>query len=171
MGIYLLTYSNIRRLLLKKRYLVLDEGAETHKHKFVIRNIIDTLGEAAALQELERTGVIHSGYILQSVSANSIILSEDNCNYDKGDITSVTLEPRKIVRIIGKEDGMIPLLACINEKGFVKEVDDTTTIIDFETNTIPSVQRYSYQIFQSYSFQMKSTLQEECLSRCTDFID
>jgi hypothetical protein len=32
---------------------------------------------------------------------------------------------------------MIPLLACINEKGFVKEVDDTTVIIDFETNTIP----------------------------------
>jgi hypothetical protein len=46
------------------------------------------------------------------------------------------LEPRKIVRLIGKEDDGIPLLACINEKGFVKEVDDEKIIIDFETNTI-----------------------------------
>ena len=63
---------------------------------------------------------------------------KDNCNYDNNDeITSVTLlEPRKIVRIIGKEDGGIPLLACINEKGFVKEVDDTKIVIDYETNTI-----------------------------------
>ena len=130
-------YGNIRRLLLKRRYLVLDERAETHKHKFVISNIIDELGEAAALKELERTGVIHFGYRLNSVSANSITLSKDNGNYDDMDITGVTLlEPRKIVRIIGKEDVEIPLLACINEKGFVKEVDDTKIIIDFETNTI-----------------------------------
>jgi hypothetical protein len=57
-------------------------------------------------------------------SDNSIILLKENCNYDIGNITSVTLlEPRKIVRIIGKEEGGIPLLGCINEKGFVKEVD------------------------------------------------
>jgi hypothetical protein len=130
-------YANIRRLLLKRRYLVLDERAETHKHKFVISNIIDKLGETAALQELERTGVMHFGYRLHSVSDNSIILLKENCNYDIGNITSVTLlEPRKIVRIIGKEEGGIPLLGCINEKGFVKEVDDTKIIIDFETNSI-----------------------------------
>jgi hypothetical protein len=40
------------------------------------------------------------------------------------------LEPRKIVRMIGKEDGNIPLLARINEKGFVREVDDTKLVID-----------------------------------------
>jgi hypothetical protein len=139
-------YANIRRLLLKRRYLVLDERAETHKHKFVISNIIDKLGEAPALQELERTGIVHSGYRLHSVNANSVVLSKDNCNYDNDDdITSVTLlEPRKIVRIIGKEDGGIPLLACINEKGFVKEVDDTKIIIDFETNT--TVQRAKVQL-------------------------
>jgi hypothetical protein len=132
-----INYANIRRILLKRRYLVLDERAETHKHKFVISSIIDKLGEASALQELENTGVIHSGYRLDSVSANSVILSKDNCNYNTDDITSVTLlEPRKIVRIIGKEDGRIPLLSCINEKGFVKEVDDTKVVVDFETNTI-----------------------------------
>jgi hypothetical protein len=138
-------YANIRRLLLKRRYLVLDERAETHKHKFVISSIIDKLGEAAALKELEKTGVIHSGYRLNSVSANSITLSNDISNYDDTDIIGVTLlEPRKIVRIIGKEDDGIPFLACINEKGFVKEVEDAKIIIDFETNTI--AQRVKVQL-------------------------
>ena len=132
-----LDYANIRRLLLKRRYLVLDERAETHKHKFVIDSIIDRLGEVAALQELEKTGVIHTGYRLHSVNANSVILLKDNYNNDCNDITTITLlEPRKIVRIIGKEDGGIPLLACVNEKGFVKEVDDTKVVVDFDTNTI-----------------------------------
>jgi hypothetical protein len=36
------------------------------------------------------------------------------------------LEPRKIVRMIGKEEGNIPL----NEKGFVREVADTKLVID-----------------------------------------
>ncbi len=129
-------YANIRRLLVKRRYLVLDERAETHKHKFVISSIIDRLGEAAALRELERTGVIHSGYRVHSINDNSITLVK-NYNDNNDDITTLTLlEPRKIVRIIGKEqegDGdSIPLLACVNEKGFVKEVDDTKLVVDFD---------------------------------------
>ena len=75
-------YANIRRLLLKRRYLVLDERAETHKHKFVINTVIDRLGEVAALQELEKTGVIHSGYIVHSINANSITLVKNNDEYD-----------------------------------------------------------------------------------------
>ena len=46
------------------------------------------------------------------------------------------LEPRKVVRIIGKEDGGIPLLACVNERGFVREVDDTKLVVDLDGNTI-----------------------------------
>ena len=135
-------YANIRRLLLKRRYLVLDERAETHKHKFVINSMIDRLGEIDALQDLERTGIIHSGYRVDSINANSITLVKPNNSEDN--ITSLTLlEPRKIVRIIGKEedgsggDGRrIPLLACVNEKGFVKKVDDTKLVVDFDSNTI-----------------------------------
>jgi malate/lactate dehydrogenase len=32
--------------------------------------------------------------------------------------------------MIGKEDGNIPLLACVNEKGSVREIDDTKLVID-----------------------------------------
>jgi hypothetical protein len=138
-------YANIRKLLVKRRYLVLDERAETHKHKFVISVIIDRLGEATALRELERNGVIHSGYRVQSINDNSIILVK-NYNDNNDDITTLTLlEPRKIVRIIGKEEGGIPLLACVNEKGFVKEVDDTKIVVDFDSNTI--AQRAKAQLF------------------------
>ncbi|MFL6399787.1 MAG: hypothetical protein ACJ72J_09460 [Nitrososphaeraceae archaeon] len=140
-------YANIRRLLLKRRYLVLDERAETHKHKFVINSIIEKLGETAAMQELQRTGVIHCGYRVQSINANSVTLvKESNNNNDGDDLASlILLEPRKIVRLIGKEDGDgIPLLACINEKGFVKEVDDTKVVVDFDTNTI--AQRVQIQL-------------------------
>jgi hypothetical protein len=129
-------YANIRKLLVKRRYLVLDERAETHKHKFVISSIIDRLGESAALQELERTGVIHSGYRVHSINANSITLVKDNNNNDTDLTTLILLEPRKVIRIIGKEDRSIPLLACVNEKGFVKEVNDTKLVVDLDTNTI-----------------------------------
>jgi hypothetical protein len=125
-------YANIRRLLLKRRYLVLDERAETHKHKFVINTLIDRVGEVDALQQLKISGIIHFGYRVHSINANSITLVK---KYDN-DAKLTLLEPRKIVRIIGKEDGGIPLLACVNEKGFVREVDDTRLVIDLDGNTI-----------------------------------
>jgi hypothetical protein len=142
-------YANIRKLLVKRRYLVLDERAETHKHKFVISSIIDRLGEVDGIRELERTGVIHSGYKVHSINDKSITLVK-NYNDNDDDITTLTLlEPRKIVRIIGKEeqegDSSIPLLACVNEKGFVKEVDDAKLVIDFDSNTI--AQRAKAQLF------------------------
>jgi len=137
--------------LLKRRYLVLDERAETHKHKFVINSMIDRLGEVDALRDLERTGVVHSGYRVDSINANSITLVKLNNNSEDNIITTLTLlEPRKIVRIIGKEEedgggGGIPLLACVNEKGFVKKVDDTKLVVDFDSNTI--AQRAKAQLF------------------------
>jgi hypothetical protein len=143
-------YANIRRLLLKRRYLVLDERAETHKHKFVINSMIDRLGEVDALRDLERTGIIHSGYRVDSINANSITLVKLNNNSEDNAITTLTLlEPRKIVRIIGKEEedggGGIPLLACVNEKGFVKKVDDIKLVVDFDSNII--AQRAKAQLF------------------------
>lgn len=125
-------YAKIRRLLVARRYLVLDERGETHKHKFVINTIVDRLGENVALQELEKTGVIHTGYQLQSINDNSVTLVKND-----NDDSITLLEPRKIVRIIGKEEriGPIPLLASINEKGFVKEVDDRKLVIDLDGRT------------------------------------
>ena len=123
-------YAKIRRLLVARRYLVLDERGETHKHKFVINALIDRLGKDAALHELEKNGVIHTGYHVHSVNANSVTLVKNN----NGGIT--LLEPRKIVRMIGKEEGNIPLLASVNEKGFVREVDDTRLVVDLDGKII-----------------------------------
>jgi hypothetical protein len=94
----------------------------------VINTIIDRLGEDAALQELEKTGVIHTGYHVHSINANSVTLVKSN----NGLLT--LLEPRKIVKMISKEEGGIPLLATVNEKGFVREVDDTKLVVDLDGN-------------------------------------
>ena len=108
----------------------MDERAETHKHKFVIQTMINNFGEKTALGELENTSIIYGNYKLDSVEGNSIILTRNDNNYDTAAITF--LEPRKVVRIIGKEEQDIPLLASVSEKGFVKEVDDSKLVIDLE---------------------------------------
>jgi hypothetical protein len=59
-------YASIRRHLIKRRYLVLDERSGTHKHNFVISNMIERLGESVALQGLEKLDVVYSGYRLYS---------------------------------------------------------------------------------------------------------
>ena len=38
--------------------------------------------------------------------------------------------------MVKKEHKGIPLLTCVNEKGFVKEVDDTKLVLDLDGNTI-----------------------------------
>jgi hypothetical protein len=122
-------YARIRGQLIKRRYLVLDERAETHKHKFVMQTMINNFGEKTALEELENTCIIYCDYRLHSVDRNSVILTRDNCvNHD----TAITfLEPRKVVRIIGREES-IPLLGSVSEKGFVKEVCDSKLVIDLD---------------------------------------
>jgi hypothetical protein len=122
-------YARIRGQLIKRRYLVLDERAETHKHKFVIQTMINNFGEKTALEELENTCIIYGNYRLDSVEGNSVILTRNNSNYDTAAITF--LEPRKVVRIIGREDD-IPLLGSVSEKGFVKEVNDSKLVIDLD---------------------------------------
>lgn len=124
-----LEYARIRGQLIKRRYLVLDERAETHKHKFVIQTMINNFGEKIALEELENTSIIYGNYKLDSVEGNSVILTRNNSNHDTASAITF-LEPRKVVRIIGREEQDIPLLASISEKGFVKEVDESKLVID-----------------------------------------
>lgn len=122
-------YARIRAQLIKRRYLVLNERAETHKHKFVIQTMINNFGEKNALEELENTSIIYGDYKLDSVEGNSVILTR-NASVDRN--TAITfLEPRKVVRIIGREDD-IPLLGSVSEKGFVKEVNDSKLVIDLD---------------------------------------
>jgi hypothetical protein len=122
-------YARIRGQLIKRRYLVLDERAETHKHKFVIQTMINNFGEKAALEELENTSIIYGGYSLDFIDGNSIVLAKSGSSYNTVAVTF--LEPRKVVRIIGREkEGSIPFLASVSEKGFVKEVDDSKLVID-----------------------------------------
>ncbi len=124
-------YASIRRHLIKRRYLVLDERAETHKHKFVIQNMINCFGEKAALEDLKNTSVIHCDYRLDSVYKNSVTLTRNSCT--DCDYAITFLEPRKVVRIIGREEEEgVPFLASISEKGFVKEVDNSKLVIDLD---------------------------------------
>lgn len=124
-------YVRIRGQLIKRRYLVLDERAETHKHKFVIQTMINDFGEKTALEELESTSIIYGDFKLDSIEGNSVILTRNASSHNPAAITF--LEPRKVVRIIGieKEDS-IPLLASVSEKGFVKEVYDSKLVIDLD---------------------------------------
>ena len=131
-----LEYARIRGQLIKRRYLVLDERAETHKHKFVIQTMINNFGEKTALEELENTSIIYGNYKLDSIKGNSVILTRNNNDSDYYDTASITfLEPRKVVRIIGREkEDSIPLLASVSEKGFVREVDHSKLVIDLESS-------------------------------------
>jgi hypothetical protein len=136
-------YAKIRGQLIKRRYLVLDERAETHKHKFVIQTMIDNLGEMTALEELEKAGIINCGYTLHSINNNSIIFMRCNNNDDDQDVITF-LETRKVVRIIGKEKDM-PFLGCVNEKGFVKVVEGSKLVIDLDGKI--SAQRAQQQLY------------------------
>jgi hypothetical protein len=109
----------------------LDERAETHKHKFVIQTMINNFGEKTALEELGNSSIIYGNYKLDSVEGNSVILTRNISNHDTASAITF-LEPRKVVRIIGREEQDIPLLASVSEKGFVKEVYDSKLVIDLE---------------------------------------
>jgi hypothetical protein len=95
--------------------------------------MINNFGEKAALEELENTSIIYGDYRLDFIDGNSIVLAKSSSSYNTVAVTF--LEPRKVVRIIGREnEGSIPLLASVSEKGFVKEVDDSKLIIDLESS-------------------------------------
>jgi hypothetical protein len=139
-------YNQIRKLLLNKRYRILEQRAETHRHKFIINTLIDRLGEDLALQELEKTGIVHRGYQFISY-ANSSFNNSLECKklvtLRKNDFR-IFLEPRKVIRIIGKENG-IPLLSCVNIQGVIKEVNGPELVVDLHDMT--SARRATQQVF------------------------
>jgi hypothetical protein len=142
-------YEQIRKTLFRKRYMILEERAETHRQKFVIGIMIDKMGEVGAIAELEKAGIVHTGYRLETITktkmdnrSNSNIINSNNNSYQ--DETSISLmrddykvflQPRKQIRLIVKEKG-IPLLACTSSSGGVKEIDGKRLTVDFRTKTM-----------------------------------
>lgn len=128
-------YRKIRDQMLATRYRIMEQKAETHRHKFVLDILVDKLGENAALQKLVRIGMVHCDYFFSSVD-NTI------ATFRKKE-GKTFLQLRKEVRIIGKENS-IPLLACTNVQRAVKEVRATELLIDLRDLT--SVARAREQV-------------------------
>jgi hypothetical protein len=144
-------YEQIRKTLFRKRYMVLEERAETHRQKFVIGIMLDKMGELAAIAELEKAGIVHTGYRLEmtaktaaaeakaeaksNINSNNSIHQNQTCITLIRDDFRVFLQPRKQVRLIVKEKG-IPLLACTSTSGGIKEIDGKRLTVDFRTRTL-----------------------------------
>lgn len=124
-------YEQIRRTLFRKRYMIMEERAETHRQKFVIGIMIDKLGEEQAISELEKCGIVHTDYRLnvEDTYLNETCIKLIRDNY------RAYLQPRKQIRLIVKEKD-IPLLACISVSGGVKEINGKDLVVDFRTKTM-----------------------------------
>jgi hypothetical protein len=61
---------------------------------------------------------------------SQVILTKSNTNH------YTFLEPRKVVRIIGKEEQDIPLLASVSEKEFVKEAQSRFVYFKYTYNKL-----------------------------------
>ena len=129
-------YDKIRKQYYRQRYDIIKERAETHLHKYVAGNLINNFGEDKAIEKLEKTGIIHSGY---------------NYDYDKDEIVYFSkdddktfLEPKRIVRVIGKEPG-VPILCCISEQASVIEVVRNSLVLKFRNKI--AVERAKKQLF------------------------
>jgi len=107
------SYSAIRRLLFRRKMVVLEERANIHVHKFVVDYVLSKMGEPG-LKALEEAGIVESGYRLKNIEKTTLVLERNS--------TSHAFDKRDIVRIIGIEPD-IPLLACINAKGSVQDVN------------------------------------------------
>jgi PD-(D/E)XK nuclease superfamily len=130
-------YRKITGQLFSNRYKVLQERAETHRHKHVVDTMTNSLGEEAAIRELERCGILHSGY--KFVSSNGTMVRFRNVHED------TFLEPKKVLRVIGKEDN-ISLLSCISEQATVMEANDFDLVLSFRSQAI--VERARLQLFK-----------------------
>jgi hypothetical protein len=130
-------YRRVRGLTLATRNRILEQRAETHRHKFVLDILTDKIGEYPALQELVRIGVVHCDYRFSSINGTIVTLKRND--------TKTFLQPRKEIRIIGKENGGIPLLACINVQGAVRKVNGTELEVDLRE--ITSTRRAIEQVF------------------------
>ena len=124
-------YDRIRRFTLATRYKICRERGETYRHEIVISQMIQKHGEEEALRLLEQAKIIHRNYVFQKAvtenenyistsysSSNSLVYFAKKDSNDK----EFYLEPRKIVRVIRKEDN-IPLLACLSESGSIHKVE------------------------------------------------
>jgi hypothetical protein len=129
-------YDKMTRQFFAKRYAILKERAETHLHKHVASVLIDRYGEEDAIRKLERTGIVCTGYTYKSDDEERVVLSGTDDN--------IPLEPRRIVRIIGKEPGK-PLLSCISEQASVMEIKNNKIILSFRSKI--SVARAKRQLF------------------------
>jgi hypothetical protein len=129
-------YRKVRGQVLATRYRIMEQKAETHRHKFVLDILIDKLGEEAALQELVRIGMVHCDYFFCSLDGTVAKFKKNG--------GKTFLRPRKEVRIIGREDGK-PFLACASIQGAVKEVRSAEMLIDLRDLT--SAYRARDQVF------------------------
>src|SRR6476659_4045025 len=137
-------YEQLRKTFFRKRYMIMEERAETHRPKFVIGIMLDKLGEVPAIEALEKAGIVHTGYKRES-KKESINNNNNNSNNNKSQSESyvtlikndfnVFLQPRKQIRIIIKEKE-IQLLACASVSGGVKEIDGKRLVVDFRTKTV-----------------------------------
>src|SRR6476646_11285409 len=124
--------------------MIMEERAETHRPKFVIGIMLEKMGEVPAIEALEKAGIVHTGYKIES-KKESINNNNNNSNNNKYQSESyvtlikndfnVFLQPRKQIRLIIKEKG-IPLLACASTSGGVKEIDGKKLVVDFRTKTL-----------------------------------
>ncbi len=124
----------------------MEERAETHRQKFVIGIMIDKLGEQKAISELEKCGIVHTGYRLNLEDTN---LSETCIRLVRDDFRAY-LQPRKQIRLIAKEEG-IPLLACISVSGGVKEISGKDLVVDFRTKTV--TERAINVLYENYQIE------------------
>lgn len=109
-------YSNIRKLLFRRKMIVLEERANIHIHKFIVDHVFSANGEQG-LKVLEEAKVIETGYRLKGIEENTLILERED--------TPQAFEKRDIVRIVGREPN-IPLFACINTKGIVQDISGSS---------------------------------------------
>ena len=118
------TYEKMRKQFYGKRYAILEERAETHLHKHVVSILIGRHGESKALEKLERAGIIYTGYTYDWDLDETVYFSRND--------ERIPLEPRRILRVIGKEQGK-PLLSCISEQASVMEVKKNMLTLNFRS--------------------------------------
>lgn len=130
-------YDKMRRQLFGKRYEILKGKAGVNLHKYVFFYLSHKYDEKLALQKLEKLGIIDTHYKYGYHDKEDVYFIRNN--YDDS-----FLEPRKIVRIIGKEDN-IPLLACISEHASIIKVLDNSIVLNFRSKN--ALERAKKQLF------------------------
>jgi hypothetical protein len=131
-------YDKMRRQFFGKRYEILKERGETNLHKYVLSILTSKYGESLAISKLEKLGIIDTTYRYNYQKNGEVYFIKDNNENHS------FLEPRKIVRIIGKEHG-IPLLACISEQASVTRVLENSIVLNFRSKI--ALQRAEKQLF------------------------